>query len=63
MFQQIERQFMFTPSTWLLTFHDGLVWRSKAYRSPEEARSAYQEHGLDLGMRTDIAPDAETKTH
>jgi len=54
---------MFTPSTWLLTFQDGLVWRSKAYRSPEEARSAYQEHGLDLGMRTDIAPDAEPKTH
>jgi hypothetical protein len=39
----------FTPSAWLLTFRDGLVWRSKAYRSVDAARSAYREHGLDLG--------------
>jgi hypothetical protein len=41
---------MFTWSAWLLTFRDGLVWRSKAYRSPEEARAEYHEHGVDLGM-------------
>jgi hypothetical protein len=41
---------MFTWRAWLLTFRDGLVWRSKAYRSPEEARAEYQEHGVDLGM-------------
>jgi hypothetical protein len=41
---------MFTPSAWVLTFHGGLVWRSRAYASIDEARAAYGEHGRDLGI-------------
>ena len=41
---------MFTESAWVLTFSDGLVWRSKAYPSLREARAAYEELGLDLGL-------------
>jgi len=33
-----------------LTFTDGLVWRSKAYRSIDEARAAYENQGLYLGL-------------
>lgn len=40
----------YTPSAWVLTFKDGLVWRSRAYDSVEEARAAYAQAGIDLGM-------------
>jgi hypothetical protein len=48
--QRDEVGTMFFPSAWLLTFHDGLVWRSKAYKSVSAARAEYGELGLDLGM-------------
>ena len=41
---------LFTSSAWALTFSDGLVWRSKAFASVDEARAAYEEQGLDLGL-------------
>jgi len=41
---------LFVTSAWVLTFSDGLVWRSKAYRSIHEARAAYENQGLDLGL-------------
>ena len=41
---------LFLTSAWVLTFTDGLVWRSKAYRSIDEARAAYENQGLDLGL-------------
>ena len=41
---------LFLTSAWVLTFSDGLVWRSKAYRSIDEARAAYENQGLDLGL-------------
>ena len=41
---------LFLTSAWVLTFSDGLVWRSKAYRSIDEARAAYKNQGLDLGL-------------
>jgi SnoaL-like domain len=48
--QRFEAEAVFISSVWLLTFHDGLVWRSRAYRSLDEARAAYAEHGIDLGF-------------
>ena len=36
--------------SWILTFKDGLVWRSCFYRSDAEARAAYERHGIDLGI-------------
>ena len=35
---------------WLLTFKDDLVFRSRDYPSEQTARSAYAEHGLELGI-------------
>jgi hypothetical protein len=35
---------------WLLTFLDGLVYRQALFGSMGEARAAYAELGLDLGM-------------
>ena len=40
----------FTPNAWVLTFREGLVWRSRAYASVDEARAAYAEYGLSLGL-------------
>jgi hypothetical protein len=40
----------YTQSAWLLTFRDGLVWRSRSYASIDAARAAYREQGLDLGI-------------
>ena len=48
--QRGDGETTFTPSTWVLTFRDGLVWRSKAYASVDEARAAYAADGSDLGM-------------
>jgi ketosteroid isomerase-like protein len=48
--QRIEAEAVFISSAWLLTFRDGLVWRSRAYRSLAEARTAYDELGVDLGL-------------
>lgn len=36
--------------TWLLTFRDGLVWRTRFYRTEADARSAYAQLGVDLGI-------------
>jgi hypothetical protein len=36
--------------SWILTFKDGLVWRSCFYRSDDEARAAYERHGIDLDI-------------
>jgi len=41
---------LFTSSAWVLTFFDGLVWRSKAFPSIQDARKAYEEQGLGLGL-------------
>jgi hypothetical protein len=41
---------MYTESAWVLTFHDRLVWRSRAFPSVDDARAAYGELGLDLGL-------------
>ena len=35
---------------WVLTFKDDLVFRSSDYTSEAAARSAYTEHGIDLGI-------------
>jgi hypothetical protein len=35
---------------WVLTFKDGLVYRTRAYLSEDEARTAYAELGLGLGV-------------
>lgn len=35
---------------WLLTFKDGLVYRSRYYRSETEALAAYAAHGIGLGL-------------
>ena len=45
-----EVETLFIHSAWLLTFKDGLVWRPMAFRSVDEARAAYDENGLDLGI-------------
>jgi hypothetical protein len=45
-----EAEVMYAPSAWVLTFKDGLVWRSRAYSSVEKARAGYAEDGIDLGM-------------
>ena len=45
--------------TWLLTFKDGLVWRTRFYRSEANARSAYAQLGIDLGIqRQGLLPDS-----
>ena len=36
--------------SWILTFKDGLVWRSCFYHSDGEARAAYEQHGIDLDL-------------
>jgi ketosteroid isomerase-like protein len=38
--------------SWILTFKDGLVWRSCFYRSDDDARAAYEKHGIDLDIGT-----------
>jgi ketosteroid isomerase-like protein len=48
--QRDEGATTFMPSAWVLTFRDGLVWRSKAYESVDEGRAAYAAYGLDLDM-------------
>jgi hypothetical protein len=35
---------------WVLTFKDDLVFRSADYTSEAAARSAYTDHGIDLGI-------------
>jgi uncharacterized protein DUF4440 len=48
--QRDEVETLFIHTAWLLTFDDGLVWRSMAFRSIDDARAAYDELGLDLGL-------------
>jgi ketosteroid isomerase-like protein len=48
--QRDDGETMFTPSAWVLTFKDGLVWRSRAYESVDAARAAYAEYGVDLDV-------------
>jgi hypothetical protein len=48
--QRGEAETMFTPSAWVLTFKDGLVWRSRAYESVDAARAAYTAQGVDLDI-------------
>ena len=44
---------------WLLTFREGLVWRTRFFRNDTEAQAAYAELGIDLGMhREGVAPDS-----
>jgi hypothetical protein len=40
---------------WLLTVRDGLIYRQGVYRTPEEARAAYADLGIGLGVRGDDA--------
>jgi ketosteroid isomerase-like protein len=40
----------YAAKSWLLTFKDGLVFRSNSYASPERARTAYLQYGIDLGI-------------
>jgi ketosteroid isomerase-like protein len=40
----------YAAKSWVLTFKDELVYRSNSYPSPERARTAYVQHGIDLGM-------------
>jgi hypothetical protein len=35
---------------WLLTVRDGLLYRQGVYRTPEEARAAYDRLGVGLGV-------------
>ncbi len=35
---------------WLLTVRDGLLYRQGVYRTPEEARAAYAQLGVGLGV-------------
>jgi hypothetical protein len=48
--QRYETETRFTPNAWVLTFRDGLVWRSRAYSSVDEARRAYEADGAGLGL-------------
>jgi hypothetical protein len=38
------------PHAWVLTFKNGLVWRSCAFRSHRDALLAYRRFGIDLGL-------------
>jgi ketosteroid isomerase-like protein len=40
----------YASKSWLLTFKDGLVYRTDAYGSMEKARLAYRQHGVELGI-------------
>lgn len=35
---------------WLLTFKDGLVWRSRDFHTERDAQAAYAAYGPDLGL-------------
>ncbi len=35
---------------WVLTFKDDQLFRTRAYSSEDEARAAYAEHGIGLGI-------------
>ncbi len=35
---------------WVLTFRDGLLYRTRAYNSEDDARTAHAEHGVRLGI-------------
>lgn len=37
--------------TWVLTYKDGLLYRSCAYRNEAQARAAYAGEGIELGIR------------
>ena len=41
---------VYAPKSWVLTFKDDLLYRSRAYPSPDRARAAYRRHGVELGM-------------
>lgn len=43
----------YATKSWILTFKDGLVFRSNSYPSPERARTAYLQYGIGLGMSPD----------
>ena len=52
---------------WILTFKDGLLYRTCAYTSAARARAAYAQHGVDLGIKGAVwaepAPrEAETES-
>ena len=34
----------------IMTLKDGLVWRSRVYRTDADARAAYVRYGIDLGI-------------
>ena len=40
----------YAPKSWLLTFKEGLVYRTSAYPSAEKAKIAYRQHGVELGI-------------
>jgi hypothetical protein len=40
----------YAEKSWVLTFKDGLLFRSKSYASTDKARTAYQQYGVALGM-------------
>ena len=40
----------YAAKSWLLTFKEGLVYRTTAYASAEKAKIAYRQHGVELGI-------------
>jgi ketosteroid isomerase-like protein len=48
----------YAAKSWILTFKDELVYRSNSYASPERARRAYLQYGIDLGITGGTAESA-----
>ena len=42
--------------TWVLTYKDGLLYRSCAYRNEAQARAAYAGGGIELGIASRTVP-------
>lgn len=45
----------YAERSWLLTFKDGLVFRSNSYASAERARTAYLQYGIEIGISREEA--------
>lgn len=44
------RGFSTSPVSWVMTFRDGLLYRSAVFPTDREAKQAYARLGVDLGM-------------
>jgi len=44
---------------WMLTFKDGLLYRTCAFTSAARARAAYMQYGVDLGIESAVRQGSE----